>query len=155
MDYHAAVANGRFPPIRDVHGNRRQVFSDRQVTTHRGRSLGGHKKTVSVEDALLARMIDGISRWRDFIAGRTYGVKWSNHSGAIAAFVKCQTKAYLLASEEPTRDSYFAEMATRVSSTYKNIASRQPPVDSGRSAFRSFSQFSRDRDCNIVNYHVD
>ena len=73
----------------------------------------------------------------------------------FAAFVKCQTKAYLLASEEPTRDSYFAEMATRVSSTYKNIASRQPPVDSGRSAFCSFSQFLRDRDCNIVNYHVD
>src|SRR5579863_9872966 len=73
----------------------------------------------------------------------------------FAAFVKCQTKAYLLASEEPKRDLYFTEMATRVSSTYKNIASRQPPVDSERNAFCSFSQFSRDRDCNIVNYHVD
>src|ERR1700720_1788783 len=72
----------------------------------------------------------------------------------FAAFVKCQTKAYLLASEEPKRDSYFTEMATRVSSAYKNIASRQPPVDSGRNAFCSFSQFSRGRDCDIVN-HVD
>ena len=32
-------------------------------------------------------MIDGISRRRDVrIAGRTYGVKWSNHSGAICCF---------------------------------------------------------------------
>jgi hypothetical protein len=56
------------------------------VSTHCGRSLGGHKKTVSAEDALLARTIDGISRWRDFIAGCTYGAKWSNHSGAIWCF---------------------------------------------------------------------
>ena len=60
-----------------------------------------------------------------------------------------------LASEEPKRDLYFTEMATRVSSIYKNIASRQPLVDSARNVFCSFSQFSDDPDCDIVNYHVD
>ena len=76
-------------------------------------------------------MIDGISRWRDFIAGCTHMEPNDQITAALfAAFAKCQTKAYLLASEEPKRDSYFTEMATRVSSTYKNIASRQPPVDS-------------------------
>jgi hypothetical protein len=46
------------------------------------------------------------------------------------AFVKRPTKAYLLASHEHKPDTYFTEVMTRVSSAYKNVASRELPLGS-------------------------
>ena len=40
-------AEGRYPPFRDVRGNRRQVIRDRQESTHCGRSL----QTASPENS--------------------------------------------------------------------------------------------------------
>ena len=37
----SALSTVSYPPIRDVRGNRRHVFSDRQVTTQSGRSATG------------------------------------------------------------------------------------------------------------------
>jgi hypothetical protein len=37
----AALANGSYPPIRDVRGNRRRAISDRRESTHCGRSTDG------------------------------------------------------------------------------------------------------------------
>ena len=39
IEHRLSSPNVSFPPIRDVHGNRRQVLSDRQVTTHNRRSV--------------------------------------------------------------------------------------------------------------------
>lgn len=43
----SATSTGRFAPIRAVHGNRRQVFSVRQVKTHCGHSQPGAMDAVT------------------------------------------------------------------------------------------------------------
>jgi predicted RecB family nuclease len=73
----------------------------------------------------------------------------------FSAFVKCPTKAYLLASCEQKPDTYFTEMTTRVSSAYKNAACRQMLLGSWRSEICNFEQLLRDQDGENTHYHVD
>src|SRR5277367_2121947 len=73
----------------------------------------------------------------------------------FSAFVKCPTKAYLLASGEQTPDAYFTEVMTRVSSNYKNIASRQLPLASGQPELYKFDQLLCDQEGETAHRHVD
>ncbi len=73
----------------------------------------------------------------------------------FSAFVKCPTKAYLLASCEHKPDSYFTEMTVRISSAYKNIACRQKLAGSWRGEIYRFEQLPRDPTVNGTQYHVD
>ncbi|MGD0076330.1 MAG: hypothetical protein ABSD31_18640, partial [Candidatus Binataceae bacterium] len=73
----------------------------------------------------------------------------------FSAFVKCPTKAYLLASGEHKPDTYFTEVMTRVSSAYKNIASRQLPLGSGNADICRFDQLLCDQEGDNTHYHVD
>ena len=76
-------------------------------------------------------------------------------SAIFSAFVKCPMKAYLLASGEQTPSTYFTELVTRVSSTYKNVASRQVPLGSGHAEICRFDQLLCHKEADNTNYNVD
>src|ERR1700677_1799453 len=75
----------------------------------------------------------------------------------FSAFVKCPTKAYLLASGEHTPDAYFTELRTRVSSNYKKIASRQvlPASASRQAGICSLDQLLCDQEVKTADRQVD
>lgn len=72
-----------------------------------------------------------------------------------SAFVKCPTKAYLLATGEPAPQSYFAALETRVSSSYKIIAKRQRLVCAPEGEFCNFEQFRCNQEGKVLARHVD
>src|SRR5271169_3489775 len=74
----------------------------------------------------------------------------------FSAFVKCPTKAYLLASGEQKPDAYFTELMTRVSSAYKNTASRELRLGNGRGEICNFTLLLlRDQEGDTTYRHVD
>jgi predicted RecB family nuclease len=74
----------------------------------------------------------------------------------FSAFVKCPTKAYLLACGEQNPDAYFTELMTRVSSAYKNTASHELILGSGRGEICNFTLLSlRDQEGESTYRHVD
>ena len=73
----------------------------------------------------------------------------------FSAFIKCPTKAYLLASCEHKLDAYFAEMSTRISSAYKNITCRKVLLGSWRGVICHFEQLLRNQEGENKHYHVD
>ena len=49
----------------------------------------------------------------------------------FSAFLKCPTKAHLLASGEPATDGFFVDVQARISSLYKAVAKRQLQLQAG------------------------
>jgi Domain of unknown function DUF83 len=49
----------------------------------------------------------------------------------FSAFLKCPTKAHLLASGEPATDGLFVDVQARISSLYKAVATRQLQLQAG------------------------
>ena len=49
-------------------------------------------------------------------------------AAAFFAFLKCSTKGYLLAIDEPASDAFFADIQARISSMYKSEVVRSVPV---------------------------
>jgi len=76
-------------------------------------------------------------------------------SAIFSAFVKCPTKAYLLASGEQMPDAYFTELMTRVSSAYKNTASRELRLGNGRGEICNFKELLRVQEGETTHRHVD
>src|SRR5471030_2434586 len=50
-------------------------------------------------------------------------------AAAFSAFIKCPTKAHLLAIGEPAPGTYFADIEARISSMCKAAANRHPLVE--------------------------
>ncbi len=74
----------------------------------------------------------------------------------FSAFVKCPTKAYLLATGEPAApQSYFAALQARISSSYKIIAKRQRLVCASEGEFSNFEHFRPDQEGEVSAHHVD
>lgn len=73
----------------------------------------------------------------------------------FSAFVKCPTKAYLLASGEHKPDMYFTELMTRISSVYKDDARHQMPHGSRNAELCAFDQLVHHHEGNNTQYHVD
>jgi predicted RecB family nuclease len=76
-------------------------------------------------------------------------------AAVFSAFVKCPTKAYLLASCEDRSDGYFTEITTRISSAYKNIARHTMSLRSWSSEIVRFEQLLRDQRHERTDYQVD
>ncbi len=76
-------------------------------------------------------------------------------AAVFSAFVKCPTKAYLLAVGEPLPDTYFSAFVERISSTYKSVAKRQ--LLSGREAddLCNFVDLWSDRKSKTATRYVD
>ena len=50
-------------------------------------------------------------------------------AAVFSAFLKCPTKAHLLAIGQPAPGTYFAEIEALISSKYKAVAKRQPRIE--------------------------
>lgn len=77
----------------------------------------------------------------------------------FAAFLKCPTKAHLLAIGESAPSSYFADIEARISSTYKIMAMRRLRDETEAAGLLDFGQLGRtstthDVDCETAVYDL-
>jgi predicted RecB family nuclease len=73
----------------------------------------------------------------------------------FSAFLKCPTKAHLIATGEPTSGAYFADIEARISSLYKAAAKRQPPIEAEVAELLDFKELWRIFDYETTTYHID
>jgi predicted RecB family nuclease len=76
-------------------------------------------------------------------------------AAVFSAFLKCPTKAHLLAIREPPPGTFFADIETRISSMYKAVARRQPRVGAEVPELLEFGQLWRSLDRKTITHHVD
>ena len=67
-----------------------------------------------------------------------------NNPKSVPAFVRCPTKAYLLAIGEPAREHYFADVETTIKVMYKAAAKQQRNIGGNFSATLDFKELLRD-----------
>src|SRR5262249_52841857 len=72
-----------------------------------------------------------------------YGCAYSITAAVFAAFLRCPTKAYLLAIGEPTPQTFFADIEARISSTYSTVTKHQLRVEYNVSQPLDFNQIWR------------
>ena len=73
----------------------------------------------------------------------------------FSAFLKCPTKAHLLAIGEPVPDTYFADIEAGISSMYKAGAKRRLSVGAELAEPLDFGELWRSPDCATVTHEVD
>jgi len=76
-------------------------------------------------------------------------------AAVFSAFLKCSTKAHLLAIGEPAPDSFFANIEARISSMYRTAAERRLRIGANAIKSLAFSQLCRGVDNEAVTQHVD
>src|SRR5208337_1500220 len=76
-------------------------------------------------------------------------------AAVFSAFVKCPTKAHLLAIGERPPGSFFADIEARISSMYKGIVKRGQRVDANLAEPLDFSQLWRSSGHAAVTHYVD
>jgi predicted RecB family nuclease len=76
-------------------------------------------------------------------------------AAVFSAFVKCPTKAHLVATDEHAPGTFFAEIEASISSMYKASAQRYLPVGAGAAEFIDFEQLHRSHHCETVTHYVD
>ena len=73
----------------------------------------------------------------------------------FSAFLKCPTKAHLLATGVSAPSSYFADIEARISSTYKIMARRRLRDETEFAGPLDFEQLWRNSNCATVTHDVD
>src|SRR5271167_4185506 len=73
----------------------------------------------------------------------------------FSAFLKCPTKAHLMAIGEHAPGRYFADIEARISSMYKAVAKRRPRVPAQLTEPLDFGQLWRGLGNEAITYHVD
>ena len=73
----------------------------------------------------------------------------------FSAFLKCSTKAHLMATGERTPGTYFAHIEARISSMYKAAAKRQSPIGGEVAEFLDFGERWRTLDHDAIAHYVD
>ena len=73
----------------------------------------------------------------------------------FSAFLKCPTKAHLLAIGEPTPGTFFTDIEVRISSIYKVVAKRQLHIGTQVAKLLEFEQLCRNHDYVNITHHVD
>jgi predicted RecB family nuclease len=73
----------------------------------------------------------------------------------FSAFLKCPTKAHLLAIGEPAPDCYFSDIEARISSMYKAVVKQQLRVEAEAVELLDFGQMGRSLDYEATTHHVD
>jgi predicted RecB family nuclease len=76
-------------------------------------------------------------------------------AAVFSAFVKCPTKAYLLAMGDPPRDTYYSAMVEGISATYKSVAKRQLLSGRGGDELCNFAELWSDRKSEAATCYVD
>src|SRR5208282_2995767 len=73
----------------------------------------------------------------------------------FSAFIKCPTKAHLLAIGEHAPGTYFADMEARISSLHKAAAKRRLRIGAEVAEPIDFGELWRSPDCATVTHEVD
>jgi CRISPR/Cas system-associated exonuclease Cas4 (RecB family) len=73
----------------------------------------------------------------------------------FSAFLKCPTKAHLVAVGEPAPGAFFAGIEAHISSMYKSAAQRRLPIAAGASELVDFGQLRRSPDYEAITHYVD
>jgi predicted RecB family nuclease len=76
-------------------------------------------------------------------------------AAVFSAFVKCPTKAHLLAIGEPAPGAFFVDIEARISSMYKPVAKRQLHSGAKVAEFLEFGQLWRSLDDGTIPHYVD
>jgi predicted RecB family nuclease len=76
-------------------------------------------------------------------------------AAVFSAFIKCPTKAYLLAIGEPAPGAYFADIETRIASLYKATAKRRLRVGTEVVKPINFGELWRSPDYAAVTHEVN
>jgi predicted RecB family nuclease len=76
-------------------------------------------------------------------------------AAVFSAFLKCPTKAHLVATGEPAPGAFFADIGERISSMYKAAAKRRLPIGPEVAELLDFGQLSRSFDDETIARHVD
>ena len=76
-------------------------------------------------------------------------------AAVFSAFVKCPTKAHLLAIGEPAPGAFFVDIEARISSMYKPVAKRQLHSGAKVAEFLEFGQLWRSLDYGTIPHDVD
>ena len=76
-------------------------------------------------------------------------------AAVFSAFLKCPTKAHLLAIGEPAPSSYFVNIEARISSMYKAVAKQRLRVGAEVAELLDFGQLWRSLDYEAITHHVD
>jgi hypothetical protein len=73
----------------------------------------------------------------------------------LLAFLKCPTKAHLLAIGEPAPGAFFVDIEARVSSMYKAVATRQLSTGAKVAEVLAFGQLRYSLDDKTITHYVD
>jgi predicted RecB family nuclease len=73
----------------------------------------------------------------------------------FSAFLKCPTKAHLIAIGEPAPGAHFADIETHISSMYKAAAKRRSPIGAEVAELLDFKELWRNLDHDAISHHVD
>ncbi len=76
-------------------------------------------------------------------------------AAAFSAFLKCPTKAHLLAIGEPPPGAFFADIEAHISSMYKTVAKRRLRVGVEVAEPLDFGQLWRSPDYATITHYVD
>ena len=76
-------------------------------------------------------------------------------AAVFSAFLKCPTKAHLVAIGEPAPSAFFADIEAHNLSIYKAAAQRQLPIGAGSAEFLDFGQQWRSPDHESITHYVD
>jgi hypothetical protein len=76
-------------------------------------------------------------------------------AAVFSAFIKCPTKAHLLAIGEPAPGAYFADMEARIASLYKAAVQRRLRVGAEGAEPIDFGELWRSPDYATVTHEVD
>jgi predicted RecB family nuclease len=76
-------------------------------------------------------------------------------AAVFSAFLKCPTKAHLLAIGQPAPGAYFADIEALISSKYKAVVKRQPRMGAEVAELLEFGQLRRSLDYETITHHVD
>jgi len=76
-------------------------------------------------------------------------------AAVFSAFLKCSTKAHVLAIGEPAPDSFFADIEARISTMYRTAATQRLHIGADVIRPLAFSQLQRGIDNVAVTHHID
>ena len=84
-----------------------------------------------------------------------YGREYSITAAVFSAFLKCPTKALLVAIGEPAPGSFVADIEARRSSMYKAAAKQRLRVGAEVAELLDFGERWRSLDYEAITHHVD
>ena len=76
-------------------------------------------------------------------------------AAVFSAFLKCPTKAHLIAIGEPAPGTHFADIEAHISSMYKAAAKRRSPIGAEVAELLDFKELWRSLDHDAITHHVD